>query len=177
MIIALIPIIFLGLKYRYNLLHPEPKEYNIPAKHAFAKIRDLLAESSYNYGDRWQIATADTQSGRIVASLRFAEEHVCVEANFFGKFQMLKKRFFRFVALEVNIQDTGRGASIIQINFDTRVEGSRFFVCDSIVSNLSYSIETLLGTEKQRSSDDKFTRMFPKVLPSIGICLLITILL
>lgn len=37
---------------RYNFLHPAPKEYNLPIKVAFSRIRDILAEASYNYGDK-----------------------------------------------------------------------------------------------------------------------------
>lgn len=33
---------------RAKFLHPQPHEYRVPAKVAFAKIRDILAEISYN---------------------------------------------------------------------------------------------------------------------------------
>ncbi len=61
---------------RYNFLHPVPREYKVHVKQAFSKVRDLLADTSYNFGDKWHIGRADTTSGRITADLRFTDEQV-----------------------------------------------------------------------------------------------------
>lgn len=42
---------------RYNFLHPVPKEYQVSVPQAFAKVRDLLAELTYKFGDKWHIVT------------------------------------------------------------------------------------------------------------------------
>ena len=51
-ILAAYPIFKSACEERAKFLHPEPREYRVPAKIAFAKIRDILAEISYNYGDK-----------------------------------------------------------------------------------------------------------------------------
>ncbi|NJL71591.1 MAG: hypothetical protein HC888_08225 [Candidatus Competibacteraceae bacterium] len=79
--LAAAPLFKLAAQERSNFLHPAPREYNIPAKLAFAKIRDFLAETSYNYGDKWHVVTADTQSGRITANLRFMDEYTHFEGD------------------------------------------------------------------------------------------------
>ena len=33
---------------RYNFLHPVPKEYKVSLKQAFAQIRDILSDVTYN---------------------------------------------------------------------------------------------------------------------------------
>ncbi len=130
---------------RYNFLHPVPKEYKVPAKEAFSKIRDLLAEVSYNFGDKWHISTADTQTGRIAANLRFTDEHLHMEADARGHIHTRKERLQRFIGLDVQVRDTGRGTAVIQLDFSPKVEGANFFACDSIVSALNAAIESALG--------------------------------
>lgn len=137
---------------RYNFLHPVPKEFNVPAKVAFQKVRDLLAEVSYNFGDKWHIATVDTQAGRIAASLHFTEEQVRLEADVHGHIHPRKERFQRFVGLNLHFKNTGHGTVIIQLDFSPKVEGANFFACDLIVSNLCSAIESTLGSGTQVGS-------------------------
>lgn len=98
------PLFELALEQRSNFLHPAPREYNIPAKVAFAKIRDFLAEVSYNYGDKWHVVTADTQAGRITANLRFMDEYIHFEGDARGYIHTRKERLQRFLALDVQVQ-------------------------------------------------------------------------
>lgn len=65
------PLIHQARVQRYNFLHPVPKEYNESTKLAFSKLREILAETAYNFGDKWRVSTADTQSGRITADLTY----------------------------------------------------------------------------------------------------------
>ncbi|HEY9793614.1 MAG TPA: hypothetical protein V6D22_24665 [Candidatus Obscuribacterales bacterium] len=130
---------------RSNFLHPVPREYNVPAKIAFAKIRDFLAETSYNFGDKWQVATADTVAGRITANLRFTDEHTHFEADARGHIHTRKERLQRFVALEVQITRSPTGSSIIQLDFCPKVEGANFTACDSIVSGITAAIDSAIG--------------------------------
>jgi hypothetical protein len=130
---------------RSNLLHPAPKEYRVPPKVAFSMIRDLLAEVSYNFGDRWHVSTADTQAGRIAANLRFTNEQVRMEADARGHIHTRKERLQRFIGLDVHVKDTASGTTVIQLDFNPKVEGANFFACDSIISALSAEIESALG--------------------------------
>jgi hypothetical protein len=110
---------------RAKFLHPQPREYRLPAKIAFAKIRDILAETSYNYGDKWQVVTADTQTGRITANLRFADEFTSFEGDARGHIHTRKERLQRFLAVDIQVQATERGTTAVLLNFRPAVEGEQ----------------------------------------------------
>ena len=141
-IMAAYPIFKLAGEQRSNFLHPAPREYNIPAKIAFAKIRDYLAEVSYNYGDKWHVVTADTQSGRITANLRFTDELTHFEGDARGNIHTRKERVQRFLALDIHVRQTERGTTIVQLDFSPRVEGVNYSACDSIVSALTNTVDS-----------------------------------
>jgi hypothetical protein len=144
-ILAAIPIFKGACEERARFLHPEPREYKVPAKIAFAKIRDILAEISYNYGDKWYVVTADTQTGRITANLRFTDEFTHFEGDARGNIHTRKERLQRFIAVEIKVQPTERGTTTIQMDFRPTVEGVNYEACDSIISSLSATIESALG--------------------------------
>lgn len=143
-ILAAIPIFKSACEERAKFLHPEPREYKVPAKIAFAKIRDILAEISYNYGDKWHVVTADTQTGRITANLRFIDEFTRMEGDARGNIHTRKERLQRFLSVEIQVRPTERGTTSIQLNFAPTVEGVNYAACDSIVASLSALIETTL---------------------------------
>jgi len=145
-ILAAYPIFKSACEERSKFLHPEPREYKVPAKIAFAKIRDILAETSYNYGDKWNVVTADTQSGRITANLRFMDEYTHFEGDARGQIHTRKERVHRFVALDIQIRPTDQGTTAIQMDFSPTVEGVNYAACDSIISSLSRRIESALGS-------------------------------
>ena len=145
-IMATAPLFKLAAQERSNFLHPAPREYNIPAKIAFAKIRDILAETTYNYGDKWHVVTADTQSGRITANLRFTDEFTCIEGDARGNIRTHKERLQRFLALDIQIRATERGTTMIQFDFSPNVEGVNYAACDSIISNVCFEIHRLFAT-------------------------------
>lgn len=143
--LAASPLFKLAAQERSNFLHPAAREYNIPAKLAFAKIRDYLAEVSYNYGDKWHVVTADTQSGRITANLRFMDEFTRMEGDARGNIHTRKERLHRFLSLDVYILATERGTTIVQLEFCPRVEGAIYGACDSIICNLSTALDGTLS--------------------------------
>jgi hypothetical protein len=144
-ILAAYPIFKSACEERAKFLHPEPREYKVPAKIAFAKIRDILAEISYTYGDKWHVVTADTQTGRISANLRFIDEFTRLEGDARGNIHTRKERLQRFLALEIQIRATERGTTHVQLDFSPRVEGINYSACDSIVSMVSRDIESAIG--------------------------------
>lgn len=144
-IMAAVPLFKLAAQERANFLHPAPREYNIPAKIAFAKIRDILAETTYNYGDKWHVVTADTQTGRITANLRFTDEFTRIEGDARGNIRSHKERLQRFLALDFHIRATERGTTIIQLDFSPKVEGINYASCDSIISSLTATIESAMN--------------------------------
>jgi hypothetical protein len=146
------PCFHAWLVERKHFLHPQPREYEIPAKFAFAKIRDFLAEISYNFGDKWRVVTADTQSGRITANLTFTDEVVRCEADAKGQIHTRKERVQRFITLDALVADTGRGTTSVKLDFTAKADGSNLFACDSIISNCQKSISAQLGGAKQADS-------------------------
>lgn len=142
--LAAAPLFKLAGQQRSDFLHPAPREYNIPAKLAFAKIRDYLAEVSYNYGDKWHVVTADTQSGRITANLRFMDEYTHFEGDARRNIHTRKERLQRFLALNILVRATERGTTIIQFDFSPTVEGVNYAACDSIVKSLSAHFDAVL---------------------------------
>ena len=145
--LAASPLFKLAAQERSNFLHPPPREYNIPAKLAFAKIRDYLAEVSYNYGDKWHVVTADTQSGRITANLRFMDEFTRIEGDARGNIHARKERLQRFLSVEILVRPTPSGTTTIQIDFKPTVEGVNYAACDSIISSLSHQIDSTLSSQ------------------------------
>ncbi len=143
--LAASPLFKLAAQERSSFLHPAPREYNIPAKLAFAKIRDYLAEVSYNYGDKWHVVTADTQSGRITANLRFTDEFTRIEGDARGNIHTRKERLQRFLALDVHVRRTEDGTTLVQLDFSPKVEGMTYSACDSIVSSVGNQITAILG--------------------------------
>lgn len=144
-ILAAYPIFKSACRERAKFLHPEPREYKVPAKIAFSKIRDILAEISYNYGDKWHVVTADTQTGRITANLRFIDEFTRIEGDARGNIHNRKERLQRFLAVDIQVLPTERGTTAILLDFRPTVEGANYAACDSIISSLSASIDSALG--------------------------------
>lgn len=130
---------------RAKFLHPAPREYNVPAKIAFAKIRDILAEISYNYGDKWHVVTADTQTGRITANLRFIDEFTRIEGDARGNIHTRKERLQRFLSVEIQVRSTETSGTVVQLDFAPTVEGVNYAACDSIIASLSKQIESSMG--------------------------------
>ncbi len=139
------PFILTARIQRYNFLHPVLREYKVPVKQAVATTRELLADISYNFGDKWHISSADTISGRITADLRFFEEQVHHDIDSRGRIHTRKERLQRYLGLELYIRDSGKDTAIIQADFLPRIEGVQFHARDSIVNGLLDSIESRIG--------------------------------
>jgi hypothetical protein len=130
---------------RSNFLHPVPKEYKISAKAAFVAVCDFLTEVAYNFGDRWHILAADTQTGRIVAHLRFTDEELRFEPDSRGHIHTRKERLQRFVGLEILVKPGVGDTAIVQCDYTPKVEGGKFFACDSIITGVNRTLELNLG--------------------------------
>lgn len=145
-ILAAYPIFKSACEERAKFLHPDPREYKVPAKIAFAKIRGILAEISYNYGDKWHVVTADTQTGRITANLRFIDEFTRLEGDARGNIHTRKERLQRFLSVDIQVQSTERETTTILMDFRPTVEGVNYAACDSIITSLSHQIDTALAS-------------------------------
>lgn len=142
------PAIHSAMLERKLFLHPQISEYDLPAKVVFARIRDYLAEVSYNYGDKWRVVTADTQAGRIRANLSFTDEVVQVQADARGQINTRKARLHRFIDLDVTVADTGRGTTSLKLDFTPKADGANLFACDSIIASCQKAISQRLGEGK-----------------------------
>lgn len=135
---------------RYNFLHPVPKEYKVPLKQAFAQIRDILSDVTYNYGDKWKVETADVVSRRIKAALRFTDEESHFEGSSLSNIHRRTERVQRLLELEIQFKDTGTDTTIIQFDFHPRVEGVKWYACDHLVDGLLNRVQATLGTGTDR---------------------------
>lgn len=140
------------LMKRQLLLHPSPMEYQLPARVVFTRIRTFLNEASYNMGDSWQVVTADTQAGRIVANLRYADEKTSLHGDAWGHIRIQKERQQRFISLEINIKQLSRGLTMVQLHFVAQSEGANPFACDSVIADVQASISQALSISSQSAS-------------------------
>lgn len=139
------PFMYKGSVQRYNFLHPVPRRYKYPLKHAFAKIRQIVAEKTYNFGDKWHVAIADTTQHRVAASLRYTEEETKIEGDARGQLHTRKERVQRLLEMDVQFKDEGNDSTVVQFDFSPRVEGTAFYACDSIITGLLADVEASLG--------------------------------
>jgi hypothetical protein len=130
---------------RHKLLHPQPKLHAVNAQVAFSKIRDVLRETIYQYGDQWRVITADVATMRILADLRYVEEETQIEMGHRGELQSRTNKVQRCIRLETQICPQG-SKSIVQFDFEPRVEGFHFTACDSIIKEFISSAEASIGT-------------------------------
>lgn len=142
------PLLHQGGVQRYNFLHPVPRRYKVPAKQAFKSIRTILAEKTYNMGDKWSVSTADTQTTRIHATLRFSDEKTEHSMDARGGVHSKTVHEKRHLEMDIQMKDEGN-STVIQFDFVPRIEGSSFFACDSIVEGLLRDTEAALGAGEQ----------------------------
>lgn len=139
------PFVLQGKVQRYNFLHPVPKRYKLPLKQAFKKVRDVLGEKVYNFGDGWKVATADTQTKIIRATLKWTDEETKYEPGHGGLVNTRTVRVQRLLELDVQMKEEPNDSTIIQFDFHPRVEGMTFTACDPIVTGLLSDMELALG--------------------------------
>ena len=139
------PFFHRGRVRRYNFLHPVPRRYNMPLKQAFAKVRQILSDKTYNFGDKWHVSTADTIQRRITATLRFTDEHSHIEASSLSNVHMRKERLQRLLELDVQMKEEPNDVTVVQFDFRPKIEGVVWNACDSIISGITDDVEVLLG--------------------------------
>jgi hypothetical protein len=138
------PLLHQGRVERYNFLHPAPKRYKVPLKIAFKKVRDLLGETTYNFGDRWKVEPPDTQEKRIHAVLNFSDESMKMDMDARGGVHTRTERERRTLIMDIQMKDEGEN-TVIQFDFVPKIEGSSYFACDSIVAGLLANTEAAIG--------------------------------
>ena len=138
------PFLHHGKVERYNFLHPVPKRYRVTVKVAFQKVRDILSDTTYNYGDKWSVPTADTQQRRIRAELKYNDETMKMEMDARGGVHTRTEKERRTLILDVQMKAEGE-STVIQFDFTPKIEGSSFFACDGIISRLLSDVEGALG--------------------------------
>jgi hypothetical protein len=130
---------------RYNFLHPVPRRYTVPQKQAYAKLRKLLDEKTYNFGDKWHITTADTIERRISATLKFTDEETKLEGNSLNNIHTKTERFQRLIELDIQFKEEPSDTVVVQLDFRPRAEGSNWAACDPVIRGLTSDVETILG--------------------------------
>lgn len=138
------PLLLKGGEQRYNFLHPVPKRYKISVKQAFKKVRDVLDETTYNFGDGWKVSIADTQAKRIKATLKWTDEESKMEAGH-GTVNTRTVRVQRLLELDVQMKEEPNDSTVVQFDFHPRIEGLVKNAGDSYVASLLSHMEVVLG--------------------------------
>lgn len=140
------PFIHTGGVNRYNFLHPVPRRYSSSLKQAYAKIRQIIDDKTYNFGDKWHISTSDTMAQRMTATLRFTEEESRgFDGTNIGNIQHRTQRVQRLLELDVQFKEEPNDNTVVQFDFRPKVEGMNFSACDSIIRELVNDVEVALG--------------------------------
>ena len=140
------PFFRTGSVHRYNFLHPVPRRYKTPLKQAFAKIRQIISDKNYNFGDKWHVSTADTTSRTIKATLRFVEEESRgFEGTNIANIQHKSARVQRLLELEAQLREEPNDNTVVQFDFLPKVEGVSFSACDPIIAGIVSDVEAALG--------------------------------
>lgn len=125
-------------------LHPAPLRYPVNVQRTFDKIREILRETTYQYGDRWHVLTAEISTLRIVADLHYVEEIKHLEIQH----QTIREhveRIRRYIKMEIQMKAAG-SKSIVQYDFTPRIEGLNSSACDEMVRSVLSAVEGKLGT-------------------------------
>jgi len=130
---------------RAAFLHPPVRRYNLPVKHAFAKVRQLLSDITFNFGDKWYVSSADTLQRRITACLRFTDEEQRIDLSSSHHTSMRKERKQRLLELEVQLEEEPDDNTLIQFDFRATVEGVSWHACDRIIYAFLNDVQTQLG--------------------------------
>lgn len=144
---------------RFNFLHPVPRAYKTPIKQAFSQIRDIVSDITYNFGDKWNVSTADVNQHYIKALLRFTDEETHIEGTSLQNIHARTERKQRLLEMEVKFQDNGNDTTTIQFDFQPRVEGTQFYACDHIINGLMNRVDATLGpgTDQGQAVDTKLS--------------------
>lgn len=118
---------------RENLLAPPWKKYACSCQIVFKKVKTVLKEASYGYGDEWRITTASTQNNKIVATLRPSDD---------ASEGKPRKCFIKLTA-QIDIADGGK-SSILKLTFDEKSDG-REAESYEIIREVTESIDNSLG--------------------------------
>jgi len=142
---AVWPFFHSGRVKRYNFLHPVPRCYKVPLKQAFAKIRQVIGDKTYKFGDKWHVSTADTMQRRITANLRFADEESHIDGSSLANIHSRTQRVQRLIELDVQMKEEPNDSTVVQLDFHPKVEGLAWNACDAIVAGIANDVEAVLG--------------------------------
>lgn len=139
------PFIYKSRVKRHKFLHPVPKEYSsVNLQQAFSLIAQFLRDARYNFGDQWHV-DADPAASRITADIRFTEEEQHPEFGGRAFIQFRTKRVQRYLRLEALFKPTACNGTIVQLDFQPRVEGFDSGACDEMIADVQGAIALALG--------------------------------
>lgn len=155
------PLVKVHQQERSNMLSPVPKRYQAPCKQAFAALREILATSTYEFGNTWRVSLADTQTKRIVAMLSFSEDETRLETGSRGGIDTRTYRVKRLINLEAQFKDDSE-TCVIQLDFDTKAEGHNWiYACDHVIHGIQNALDDRLGIGRPVGSPATFTLTAP----------------
>jgi hypothetical protein len=141
------PLAHSATAQREVYLHPAPRIYKANVEDAFSKVRDVLRETSYNYGDKWRAITADNAVMRILAELAYQEEEIHHEIGPRGEVRDRREQVKRYIKLECQMKSQD-GQAVVQYDFYPRAEGFNTTACDAIINHTLSAIEQSIGESR-----------------------------
>jgi hypothetical protein len=112
-------------------------------------------------GNRWNVATADTQGRHIHAILHFTEEEFTgFDGTRVDNIRRKTERVQRLVELDIQFKDSD-GACVIQLDFNVQTEGSNAYGADFVVEDIKRAIDRELGEGTPIGSPAEFTMEAP----------------
>jgi hypothetical protein len=108
----------------------------------------MLRTTVYRIGDSWKIVSANTQTNHLIADLQYYDEEFQINTqsgltNYGHKAG--NERVRRFLRLEAQFKDTADGKTIVQFDFDPRIEGSDDHACDPVIRGVIAGFEKQVG--------------------------------
>lgn len=129
---------------RKRFWHPQPKEYALDYQEAFGRVRKVLKNSRYDFGDKWHLEEQDQTDNYLMADMRFTQEEPWPEIVSLTKWQSRKRQVKRHLKLEVQFKPENYSTTV-QLDFKPEIEGINYAACDSIIRQTKDSIESILG--------------------------------
>ena len=131
---------------KLNLLFPIPLKYELPVKQAFAKVKKVIKEFSYDYGTTFRIhPTNPSQDRKIFADMTWTDVDEVAEPtqHDFGKTR--KTPVKRHIRLEIYFRSVDQNSTVVEIRWYPRAEGLNSRACEPILRRVNEEIEAALG--------------------------------
>ena len=131
---------------KLNLLFPIPLKYEVPVKQAFAKVKKVIREFSYEYGTTFRIhPTNPSQERKILADMTWTDIDEVAEPTQHDFGRTRKEPVKRHIRLEVYFRSPDQNSTVVEIRWYPKAEGLNPRACEPILRKVNSELEAVLG--------------------------------